>query len=187
MKMIFRFTSVIIMLLGLTSCSDADVLYKSKILLLLKGFNKNITIELSERWNTYEMGDNIQFDIMNLTESQIQITPDQDIRIFQQYSNTWLEIDNRIDYCSAIDIVPTIETDPLGMGFLMFIVIPDVIGDLQTTTVRIVVLGTLLDEIGNPTETRVGAFVDVSLHTPCEGCPQSGIMKTSNLFPGTLP
>jgi len=126
-------------------------------------FNSNIGIEPIQHLNSYKIGDDLVFDVVNYTDAPIQIMPDNDIKIFQWQVSNWTEINNHLNYLSIIEMIPTKKQDPLGVGSLMFSAIPDIVIDSKPITIRVIVIATICDKEGNPTPLKAGAYVDFNI------------------------
>jgi hypothetical protein len=161
MKKQFLYITFVLATFLLSSCAQAKPTFFDVIGLPENQFNTNLTLETIENITELKVGKGVDFDGVNHTASLIQVVADQDIRVFKLNSDSeWVEIGNKLSYGGRIIDIPTKETDPFGIGSFWLDAIPDNCKEGEISDVRIVVVGSILDE-ENP-ET-VGAYLDVTL------------------------
>ena len=111
----------------------------------------------------YRIGDAVELEVFNHGNVYIQVIPDKDIQIYQIDKGNLIRITNNTNYSAVINFIPSIEKDFFGEGVMFSSVRPGVKVSKESVVVRIVVIGTLCDDLDSITNEHVGAFIDVTL------------------------
>ena len=78
----------------------------------------NATIELSapSDTNSFKFDDSIEIVVDNNSSTNIEVKPDNDLRVFWWKESSWNEVDNAMDYLSVVHWIAPKSSDGLGMG-----------------------------------------------------------------------
>jgi hypothetical protein len=165
MKTLIRIFLIVSIIVVVASCNkNTSTQDFPEISIPLNKMNTKVSINLIKNLNSYKIGEDVDFEVMNLTNNRIQIIPDNDIFLYQKNQSTFIKIDNNLHYSSAIDQIPTKQEDIFGTGSLLFIANPKIQEADKSINIRIFVIGTICNGDGTPTNEKVGAYVDAVLH-----------------------
>jgi hypothetical protein len=113
--------------------------------------------------NDFKFGNSIKLELVNETQYPIEFPSDFGITLYyyDESSNKWVEINNIVDYLpfGNKELLPTRKDDSGGLWFSVY---PDVQDFSKPITIRILMVGELVDEESS-NEVLVGAYIDVTL------------------------
>lgn len=158
-----RLTVLALLLCPITACAtnvgqtqdDGFV----RLAIPLTEMNEEIRLRVPGDVNSFRISEMITLLVDNYSESQIQIVPDKDIRIFQKPAGGWVEIKNLMNYSSRIEIIPIKDSE--NPGGTIYQLAPEIVEKQTTVYLRIVVIGTK-DPDGSA--SKIGAYVDLTMH-----------------------
>jgi hypothetical protein len=126
--------------------------------------NKKMTIRAIDNLNSYSAGGEVFLEVINLSNTPILVSPDNDIVIYQKKGNQMIEIEDEIDHSGAVKQIPTKQEDPFGVGSFPFMVVPKIITLEKNASLRIYIIGTVIGSNGILSNEKVGAFIDIDIH-----------------------
>src|SRR5215207_3897545 len=97
-----------------TSCEKAlPMLVQSKS-------NTSMRIDVPEHLNDLELGKPVFIVVDNLSKAKIEVTPDNDLRIFWFKGDSWVAVKNKADYLGAIETISAkTNSDPGGKHIML--------------------------------------------------------------------
>lgn len=155
-------TALLLCTMLLVSCSKSSSEKRDSFAEVIKvnDLNTKLRVYAPESVNDFKIKSGVTIVIDNLTNDLIKLYPPAEgIKLFVKSNNGWMEIKNLMNYhpsSSEIGIAPPHDNLPGGS---MFSVSPDV---SERTTVRIVLIGHIYQN-GEPTNSKVGAYTDVTV------------------------
>jgi hypothetical protein len=164
MKTIVRTILFIILVFAMVSCNteSATDINLSVTGIPSRELNKKMKIVVIGNLNSYKIGDYIYLLAYNLTDVHIQIDLNKDILVYQKNQNDLVKLSG-IDFAGRIIQIPTKRDDVFGDGSYPLEANPDVMQTDSPVNLRIFVIGILCDNHDNPTNKKIGAFIDITL------------------------
>ena len=151
----------IIILIALVGCTyiQHETSCDKAIPLVSQDNNTVLQIDLPAHLNDFKIGSPLFIVASNMSNSRIQVIPDQDLKLFWLQDGTWTTVKNNDDYLGAIKSIATkSESDP---GSRMYSADLDIAHQNDAIQVCIVLEGTT--DIGG-SRSKVVAFREVTLH-----------------------
>lgn len=145
----------------LSSCVDQQSgPCASSLPLLTHNESKSVLIlDVPADLNDFQLGNPLFIVAENISETRIQIIPDNDLKLFSLQGESWTPLENKVDYLGSIEpITPKSVSDP---GSRIYYVEPDISNQSESVRVCIVLQG-IMDDGGS--QTKVMGFTEVTLN-----------------------
>ena len=163
MNPVLRLSLSTFLIFTIASCADTRIAFDGTfhgIDLPISEMNTRIRLTASEYTNSFTIGNTIELDVDNYSNTPVEIVLDKDIKVFTKQGNGWTEIENYDHYSGTIQQVPVKSPDtPFGIAFPL----DPVIGGDKPVVIRVIVIGTVYKN-GEPTSIRTGAHLDLTLY-----------------------
>jgi hypothetical protein len=107
----------LLIIIVISACGQKSDLSCESLLAKTSYENVNTTIKLSTppHANSFKYDDLLFVVVDNNSQTEIEVTPDQDLKIFWWKDDSWRAVKNGMDYLSAIDrLSPETDDDPGG-------------------------------------------------------------------------
>jgi hypothetical protein len=164
MKTIFRL-SLFVVLLFSTSCNYTGGMFDKTnfpdINVSTREMNSRLRLTAPRDVNSFKIGDMIWVELDNLSNTDVEIRPDIDIKIYEKTITGWMESKNCVFYPSQVNRLPTKQEDELASTDFNVSLCHQI--GTNNSDIRIFIIATVVQN-GKPTKTKSGAYVDVVLH-----------------------
>lgn len=124
--------------------------------------NKYFEVRPVSGQEIYKLGSDVRVFLYNSLDEKILFPVGYGIKLFIVFEDKWIEIDNRNNYSGETVMLPTVSNQNIGARLVFGVrpVLPTGIEIHETVVLRILIQGVLVSD-NVPSDTSVGAFVDV--------------------------
>jgi hypothetical protein len=98
------------------SCSHQEKKPLPKIPFDKGSMNKEIRFERLDRFNTYKYGDDIVFNVENLTENRVNFGKDYGMVLYANNGKEWVKVKDKLINMTQSDVIIGHGTDPYNVG-----------------------------------------------------------------------
>jgi hypothetical protein len=120
---------IMILAVFLVSCSDKfdEMDCKSNLASSMQEeSNGFLKLDVPSHLNNFKVDDPIFVIADNVSDSEIEVSPDRNLRIYLLQNNSWIDIKNKTDYLGIVErLAPRINSNPGGQTYFIDVDIPE--------------------------------------------------------------
>ena len=117
-----------------------------------------MVVSAPDHINEFTIDSPIFVVVTNNTQSELEISPDSDIKIYRQSDSNWESVNNKTDYLAVTDrLLPQGDSSP---GLVIYTLAPSLQDSITQIRLCIVVEGIINNSDSSP---RIGAYIEILL------------------------